>query len=257
MTPERPNVDDPGRMVAHRGASQAAPENTLAAVRAAAAQGVHWIECDVMLLGDGTPVMHHDATLDRCTTAVGPLSEIGAGELPEISAGKGHGRDFADEPLPTLDQMLDLVDTLDFHANVEIKRHGTPLGATAERVAAALHARPWTARRIIVSCFDLDELGTMRELMPDQPLAGLYTVPAPDWRTRLTDLRAAALHVNYRHVSQGLLTEAVSFGFDVRVFTINTPRLMVPFRELGLTGVITDHPPLFLEDPEWEAWAVT
>ncbi len=255
MVSDRPNVDDPGRMIAHRGASQVAPENTLAAVRAAAAMGVYWVECDVTLLGDGTPVIHHDATLDRCTTGTGPLSALAAGDLIAVTAGKGHGPVFADEPVPTLEQLLDTLEALDFHANIEIKRHEAPLGATAARVAEALAVRPWTARRIIVSSFDLGELAEMRALMPDQPLAGLWPNPPADWRAILGDMRAAALHINYRHLSQSLLSEATSFGFDVRVYTINLPNLMAPFRAFGLTGVITDHPPLFLDDADWASWA--
>ncbi|MEM6622445.1 MAG: glycerophosphodiester phosphodiesterase family protein [Pseudomonadota bacterium] len=251
----RPNVDDPGRLIAHRGASRAAPENTLSAVAAAAAQGVWWIEFDVSLLGDGTPVIHHDETLDRCTTWTGSIALLEAGDLPGIFAGRGHGPAFASEPLPTLDQMLDLLGSLDFHANLEIKRHDQPLGAVAKKVAEALAARPWTQRRIIVSSFDLDELAAMRRLMPNQPIAGLWTRPPPDWRAHLDALNAAALHLNFREISRSLLAEAASFGFDVRVYTINEPRVMVAFRELGLTGVITDHPPLFQEDQDWADWS--
>ena len=69
----RPNVADPGRIMAHRGASLAKPENTLGAIRTAAAQGAWWIEFDVSLLGDGTPILHHDSTLDRCTDKSGAL----------------------------------------------------------------------------------------------------------------------------------------------------------------------------------------
>ena len=80
---------DPGRIVAHRGASRVAPENTLAAFREAAAQGARWIEFDVSLLGDGTPVIFHDPTLDRCTDATGPL---GTG-VATRAAGAGGGVD--------------------------------------------------------------------------------------------------------------------------------------------------------------------
>ena len=71
-----PNVPNKGRIIAHRGASQTAPENTLAAFRKALEQGVNWVEFDVSLLGDSTPVLHHDDTLDRCTDGTGPLSAL-------------------------------------------------------------------------------------------------------------------------------------------------------------------------------------
>ncbi|MEL6197918.1 MAG: glycerophosphodiester phosphodiesterase family protein, partial [Pseudomonadota bacterium] len=74
--PPRPATEP--RIVAHRGASAAAPENTLTALRRAAAMGAAWVEVDVSLLGDGTAVLHHDATLERCTDAEGALSSIDA-----------------------------------------------------------------------------------------------------------------------------------------------------------------------------------
>jgi glycerophosphoryl diester phosphodiesterase len=250
----RPAVADPGRVVAHRGASRVAPENTLAAFRAAAGQGVRWIEFDTCLLGDGTPVVFHDPTLDRCTNATGPLSRIGRAELGRIDAGVLHGSRFAGEPIPTLEAALDLIDELGLFANLEIKPHANPRGTTAAAVVEALRRRPWAPERIVISSFDLAELAALRGALPEAPVAVLYTRPPRDWRARLTALRAEALHVQFDKLTPKVLAEARDAGLRVRVYTINQPELMVPFRELGLSGVITDHPPLFFEDPEWAAW---
>jgi glycerophosphoryl diester phosphodiesterase len=251
----RPAVADPGRVIAHRGASQVAPENTLAAFRAAVGQGARWIEFDVSLLGDGTPVVFHDPTLDRCTDAAGPLSSIGRDDLGRISAGARHGVRFAGEPIPTLEAALDLIDALGISANLEIKRHADALGAPAAAVVRALGQRPWAADRIVTSSFDLDELAAFRAALPAAPLAVLYTRPPRDWQKRLAALRAEALHLQHDELTPGLLADATAAGFRVRVYTINRPELMVPFRGQGLTSVITDHPPLFLEDPAWAEWA--
>lgn len=256
---QRPRPEDPGRVIAHRGASQVAPENTLAAFRAAHGQGAHWVEFDVSLLGDGTAVIFHDGTLDRCTDATGPLTSIGQGDLERIRAGSLFGPAFADEPLPRLEAVLDLLEELGLHANVELKTHrdlpGHRTGALAAAVAGALASRPWALARMTVSSFDEDELAAFREAMPDMAVALLVEEPPADWRARLTRLRAEALHLDFTHLRQSLLSEARAFGFRVRVYTINQPELMEPFRELGLTGVITDHPPLFLEDAAWADWA--
>ena len=254
-----PRTVDPGRIIAHRGASRVAPENTLAAFRAAAGQGARWIEFDVSPLGDGTPVVFHDGTLDRCTNAEGPLTAIGRADLDRIRAGVMFGPEFADEKLPTLDDVLDLLDERGLNANLEIKAHrdrpGRRVGDLAEAVAAALAARPWAEARIVTSSFDEDELAAFRALAPNAPVALLVEEPPADWRARLTALRAEALHLQHDHVCRDLLAQAGESDFRVRVYTINDPRPMEPFRDLGLTGVITDHPPLFLEDPGWAEWA--
>ena len=253
----RPNVSDPGRIIAHRGASEVAPENTLSAIRAAADQGVWWIEFDVSLLGDGTPVVHHDGTLDRCTSGRGPLTSLVAADLAGIRAGVRHGAAFKDEPLPTLEQVLDLIEELDLFANLEMKPHDAELGVMSRIVADLLKARPWTRERIITSSFALDELTAFRELVPDIPLAVLYKQPPRDWRVVPDQLAAAALHPHFAYLTEAILAEASSFGIDVRVYTINKPGLMTPFRDRGLTGVITDHPPYFTSRPDWAAWAKT
>ena len=257
MTSGRPNVTDPGRVIAHRGASRVAPENTLSAFREADAQGVWWVEFDVSLLGDGTPVVHHDDTLDRCTSGTGPLTAINAEGLRGIDTGVAHMDAYPGEPLPTLAQALDLLDEQRFYANLEMKPHDRDPAELAGIVAAHLRARPWTDHRIITSSFDIPTLEAFRAEMPEAPLAVLYEAPPSDWRATLERLNAAALHIHFAAITQSLLVEARSFGFDVRVYTINEPPLMERFRDHGLTSVITDHPPLFLDLPDWAAWAET
>ncbi|MEM1299845.1 MAG: glycerophosphodiester phosphodiesterase family protein [Pseudomonadota bacterium] len=251
----RPNVTDPGRVIAHRGASRVAPENTLSAFRAAAAQGVWWVEFDVSLLGDGTPVVHHDGTLERCTGRRGPLTDIAAADLSDLSAGIRHGDQFRNGPLPTLEQVLDVLEELHLYANLEMKPHDVPTGAIAAKVVEALATRPWARERIITSSFGHAELAAYRASAPNAPVAVLFEKPPRNWRVVVDQMQAAAVHLNFVHLSESLLREASSFGIDTRVYTINQPELMEPFREHGLTSVITDHPPLFLELDDWARWA--
>ncbi|MFQ5566066.1 MAG: glycerophosphodiester phosphodiesterase family protein [Paracoccaceae bacterium] len=251
----RPDTDTGGRIVAHRGASRAAPENTLAAVRLASRQGARWLEFDVSLLGDGTPVLHHDATLERCTDATGSLDRLSAGDLAGIDAGGWFGAKFAGEPLATLGQALDLIGELGLSANLEMKPHGAAPEPIAGAVAEALASRPWTRTRILVSSYRLGALEALRRPMPDQPLAVLYRNPPAGWPGVLAALGACSLHIRHEHLTRKILARAHSHGFHVRVYTINEPSRMVPFRAAGLAGVFTDHPPLFLDDPDWVAWA--
>ena len=251
----RPDTSTIGRIIAHRGASHAAPENTLAAFREAARQGARWFEFDVSLLGDGTPVVHHDGTLDRCTDSTGPLGSMTAADIAGIDAGSWFGAQFAAEPLAILDQALDLIDELDLSANLEMKPHDAAPEPIAKAVAKALGARPWARDRILVSSFRIDALATLRQIMPEQPLAVLYYNPPADWPEVLAGLRASSLHIWHEFLTEDILAQAQEHGFHVRVFTINEPARMVPFRTAGLTSVITDRPPLFLHDPAWAAWA--
>lgn len=250
-----PRPADPGRLIAHRGASGAAPENTLAAFRLAREQGAAWVEFDVSLLGDGTPVIHHDATLDRCTDARGPLAAIGAADLSGIDAGGWFGAAHAGEPLPTLDAALDLLEALGLAANLEMKQHEGAPGALARAVAARLSERLGWAARMVVSSFEHDELAALRALLPEMPVAPLWEAPAGDWRETVAALRAGAVHLDRRALDGAFLAEARTLGLDVRVYTVNRPEEMAGMRDAGLTGLFTDHVPRFLGDPAWAAWA--
>jgi glycerophosphoryl diester phosphodiesterase len=251
----RPDTSTIGRIIAHRGASKIAPENTLVAFREASGQGVRWFEFDVSLLGDGTPVVHHDGTIDRCTDSTGPLGSMTAADLAGIDAGGWFGDQFAGEPLAILNQALDLIDELKLSANLEMKPHDDAPEPIAQAVAKALVTRPWTRDRILVSSFRIDALKALRQIMPEQPLAALYYDPPADWPEVLAELGASSLHIWHEFLTENILIQAQEHGFHVRVFTINEPPSMEPFRTAGLTSVITDHPPLFLHDPDWAAWA--
>jgi glycerophosphoryl diester phosphodiesterase len=253
--PPRPDTDTPGRIIAHRGASRAAPENTLAAFRLASRLGASWLEFDVSLLGDGTPVLHHDATLERCTDATGPLDRLVAADLAGIDAGGWFGAQYTGEPLATLAQALDLIGELGLSANLEMKPHNAAPEPIARAVAGALAGRPWARARILVSSYSLGVLETLRRLMPDQPLAVLYKDPPAGWPEVLAALGACSLHIRHQYLTREILAEARSHGVHVRVYTVNEPARMEPFRAAGLTGVFTDHPPLFLDDPAWAAWS--
>ena len=108
---------------AHRGASAVAPENTLAAFRAAAEQGARWVELDVALLADGTLVVIHDDSVDRTTSGSGNLGTLNRADLDRLDAGAWFHARFAGERLPTLDETIEVLGELGLGANVEIKQH--------------------------------------------------------------------------------------------------------------------------------------
>lgn len=239
------------RIIAHRGASRAAPENTLAAFRAAADAGARAVEFDVSLLGDGTAVLHHDATLDRCTDASGPLRDIGRDDLPGIDAGGWFAPAFRGERIATLDAALACLAGLGLAANLEMKPHGADPGPLARAVAAALAAH--RGPPVVVSSFEAGALAALGRLS-GCPLAMLWEAPPDDWPERLAALGAGALHVEHRAADAALLAQAVAAGVALRVYTLNDPRA-AHLRRPGLAGVITDDPRLFLDDPGWAAWA--
>ena len=108
-------------VIGHRGAKAISPENTIAGIRTAKAWGTTCVEVDVMLTLDGIPVIHHDNTLDRCTSGTGSLSAQTWEQLQELDAGSHFGADFEGERIPTLTALVHECKQLGLALMVEIK----------------------------------------------------------------------------------------------------------------------------------------
>jgi glycerophosphoryl diester phosphodiesterase len=245
MTDRRPRSAE--EVQAHRGASAVAPENTIAAFRAARDQGAGWVELDVALLADGTPVVIHDVTLDRTTSGTGSLGDIAAADLIGLDAGGWFGAQFEGEPLPTLPQVLVALAEFGLNANVEIKQHAhhKSLAQLTQTVHRRLADRaPQT--RVMISSFDAECLKAMHRLDPSYELAMLWSELPPDWLDVLESIPAKAVHLHYRALSFNILDRAREHGVIVRAWTCNDPGQMAAFWAEGLGGVITDNPSLFL-----------
>ncbi len=241
-----------GRVIAHRGASRAAPENTLAAFRAARAARARAVEFDVTLLGDGTAVVFHDATLDRCTNAQGPIAARSRADLAELDAGAWHSAAFRGERIPILADALETLAALGLSANLEMKPAEGGGEAIARAVASEIRR---AAVPLLVSSFDLGALAALGRLRPDVALAPLYDEPPDRWVAEARALGAAAMHMDHRRLTRAHLAAAGESGLDLRVYTPNDPAALAPLRLPGLSGVITDDPTLWLADAAWAAWA--
>src|SRR5438445_1086012 len=109
------------RLIAHRGASALAPENTLAAFRKAGEIGAKWVEFDVMLAADGEAVVIHDDTLDRTTNAKGNVCDYPYSYLQTLDAGSWFNPQFSHEKIPTLAEVIGVLRHCKLAANIEIK----------------------------------------------------------------------------------------------------------------------------------------
>jgi len=108
-------------IIAHRGFSAEAPENTVAALMAGIEAGADAVEFDIHTAADGTPVLLHDDNVDRTTDGQGRVTELTVGELAELDAGGWFDSSFAGEPLPTLAAALEAVEDPEIRLYAEIK----------------------------------------------------------------------------------------------------------------------------------------
>ncbi|GAA4821901.1 hydrolase [Actinomycetospora corticicola] len=217
-------------VIAHRGASADAPENTLAAVEEARRQGADGIEVDVQRTADGVLVLHHDAT-PRRTTDAGPaladrlLGSLTSTELRTLDAGAG-------ERIPTLAELLDTAGDLELF--LELKDPWLYPGIAAE-VVAALAGRP-----AVVMSFDAS---AVRPVDAPGVTVGQLLAAAPD-AALLDDIATYAqlVTVDYRAMTADLVAAIRDRWMSPGVFTVNEGATMRRMVDLGMDRVITDRP---------------
>ena len=166
---ERPMV------IAHRGFSGKAPENTSTAVRMAMDLGADMVEIDVTLSSDEVVIVLHDDTLDRTTDGTGLAQETSWEDIQTLDAGSWFDRRFAGEPVPSLAQILDLVKG-QILINIEIKAEAvgeSPRGGIEEKVAEEVRKRDMVDQ-VIVSSFNPRALVHLHEVAPEIRSASLY-----------------------------------------------------------------------------------
>src|SRR6478736_8242354 len=150
-------------VIAHRGASGHAPENTLAAFRRAVMLGASFIETDLQLSRDARFVAIHDDTVNRTTNGQGKVHDLTLADLRRLDAGSWFGSEFAGERIPTLEEILEFAKKHDVVFYLELKPFGFWGGEHA--LISALRESGEIARSVVIS-FDPGILAAIRKIEP-------------------------------------------------------------------------------------------
>lgn len=233
-------------IIAHRGYSALAPENTLASFRAAIEAGAPAAECDVRLTRDGHVILLHDATLDRTTDGEGAVAELDLAQARAVDAGAWKGDRYRGERIPTLAETL-AVTKGRTRLVVEIKQEGiTPQVVETIRAADAL-------ADVTVISFSLETCRAMRDLEPRIPVGWLTGGLQEDTDGAADALIQTALsgHVqllNVAHagVTAALLRRAALCGLTVWAWTVNDPARVRELARVGVAGITSDDPAMAL-----------
>ena len=232
-------------IMAHRGASAFAPENTLAAFELALRQEADAIELDTKLSLDMVPVVIHDQTVDRTTTSSGRVRELPMAQLRKMDAGSHFDITFRGEPIPTLDEVFQAVGKRTF-INVELTNYASPTNSLPEKVAELVKRHDLTSR-VLFSSFNPLALVRIRRLLPEVPigllaLSGRKGAWARSWPGRL--ISYYSLHPEMGDTTPKLIQRSHQRGHKLFVYTVNEEDEMRRLFQIGVDGIITDDPVL-------------
>ena len=221
---------------AHRGASARAPENTLAAFRAALEDGAELVELDVHLTRDDRLAVIHDEETRRTTGTAGIVAELSMAELRRLDAGRHKGRHWAGEPIPELGDVFAALRGR-LLVNVEVKGR-----AAAAPVLARCVAEHDMADAVIVSSFDPAVIRAVTALCPSLLAGLLVDRPVPDPVTAAREGGAQLLHVKHTYLTPTLVDLLHQAGLGALAWTVNAPGEMRRLAALGVDAILSDDP---------------
>jgi glycerophosphoryl diester phosphodiesterase len=251
-------------IIAHRGASAEAPENTLAAFDLAVADGSEGIEFDVQLAKDGVPVVFHDINLQRMARKTERVSDLTSIELQTLDIGawfnllhpqKANPR-FIGETVPTLNQLFDFLRDYTGRIYVELKYGESDETVNlVEAVAKAIHQTSLLPN-IILKSFELKAVAETRNLFPEIRTAALFapkfaSILRRNWQIRLIEQAKAVgadeLSLHYSLATPKMLEAAGQENMPVTIWTVDNPLWLKRFSKMGLRAIISNNPARLLQ----------
>ena len=226
-------------VIAHRGASGHAPENTLAAFKKAVAMGAAFIETDLHLSRDARFVAIHDSTLNRTTNGHGPVHNMTLSDLRRLDAGSWFGSEFAGERIPTLEELLEFSKKNDVVFYLELKPAGSWGGEHA--LVGALRQSGEIPRAVVIS-FDPAVLLNLRKIEPTLMTGLLYDGQIDKPVKKAVEIGARQLVARGDLVTPALLTDAKKNDLQVICWTVNHPAHMRMLIAAGVNGIMSDYP---------------
>jgi glycerophosphoryl diester phosphodiesterase len=226
-------------IIAHRGASGHAPENTLAAFERAVQLGAGFIETDLHLTRDARFIAIHDRTLERTTNGRGAVRDFTLAELRELDAGLWYDRQFSGQQIPTLEEILAFSRKHDVVFYFEIKYEAA--WGMHHGLVAALQGAENAARSIVLS-FDPQTLLALRRLDASVMMGLLVEEAKPDLVQAALNAGARQLCPRFDLVTRDLIEQAHRSDLHVVTWTVNDAEKMRAALDAGVDGIMTDLP---------------
>lgn len=266
------------KLIAHRGAGDRVPENTLAAFCYGAQKGYTMFECDVKFSQDQALVLMHDATLDRTTNSTGAANQQTWQNMAQLDAGSWHSTDFAGEPIARLDDLVDYVLANFLRLDVEIKPNRGESYETGAAVATLIQAKiheklgecldlmfdegldqlfnrlydeslekptPYCIKKqFLLSSFDSEALRGAKDRVPALPRALIvddFSQGEAAVIAQLDDLECEGIITNYKIMTPEFIEKCHKAERFVMVYTSNDIVEIERLLAMGIDSVITDN----------------
>lgn len=230
-------------VIAHRGASAYAPENTLASFLKAKTLGARWVEFDVMLTADHEVIIIHDEELNRTTNGTGRVSDCSYADIKKLDAGSWFDPKFSAEKILSLKEMIDFLRQHQMSANVEIKALPGHEEITAIKVLEVIQQH-WTKDMLppLISSFSLPVLHIVRYHSATCYVGLLMHHWLSEWQQLCDTLQCVSVDVNEKIIDPDKVKQIKATQRLVLAYTVNDPQRAQELFSWGVDAVFTDCP---------------
>jgi len=238
----------PFLVIAHRGASYYAPENTLPAFELALDMGANVIELDVTLSSDRVPVIFHDKYMDKKSSGTGMVITRDLKYIKSLDAGKWFSKKFKETKILTLEEFLEWIKGR-IAVNIEIKKEVQLLSPdiSAEEKIVDLVEKYGMTEHVFYSSFSYTCIKKLKLIHENIPVAVLYD-PKQLKRVEPAELverlHADLFNCSWRELKTHWRHELQKKNIPVLVYTVNQLNRMKNFIELDIQGIFSDRPDL-------------
>lgn len=231
------------KIIAHRGASGYAPENTIAAFNKAVELKADYIELDIQMAKDGTLVVIHDRSVDRTTNGTGDVKNLTYEELKKLDAGSWYNEKFRGERIPTLDEVITMYKG-SIGMLIEVK-HPEFYPEIIEQLGKFFIKYNLEDQKVIVQSFDFELLKKFHNLFPEIPLGLLvkYRVKGvSDVEIQKWSKVVQYVNPNKALVTKRLVKRIHSFDIKVMPYTARDKKTINRLIRANVDGIVTDYP---------------
>ena len=235
------------KIYGHRGSKGNYPENTMLGFKKAIETGVSGIEIDIHMTKDEELVVFHDFTLERTSTGLGFIKDHTLEEIQCLSVGamfkdfEKYEKNWDDEHIPTLSEVLELFKKHDLEVNIELKTYMFTYPGIEEKMFKVIKESEYNPKKVIYSSFHIPTILRMKEINPSAKFALLTMQDFP----RLDDY-FDVLGLESFHPGKDQVLNNLDFwkplANRIRVWTVNAPADMQTFIDMGVKAIITDYP---------------
>lgn len=233
------------KLIAHRGASLSAPENTLASLIKAKEMGAKWVEFDVRLTHDKKAIIMHDDTLDRTTNGEGLIADFDFSEIKDLDAGSWFDRKYRGESIPTLSQYLQVAAKLSLGINVELKATESQAQSLVSCVLKTLKQYwPEHLPTPLISSGSQACLVALKHYYSSYFYGYILSEWSDDWKKIMKTLSCISLHVDYQYLNIERVAAIKICDKKVLAYTVDEEPIAQSLFDMGVDAIFSNNPKL-------------